>query len=136
MKVTSKNHQLTLIKGGEKIAAIALQGNYIIGRSKFRCSELAIAFDESPTLIIFNGAKCLSAMHCVLYQDSIGYQLIDGWGLKYSTNGVFCNGHKVDNTAIKHGDEITLGSDEISLLYESEQDAQTEEETFSNFKKV
>jgi pSer/pThr/pTyr-binding forkhead associated (FHA) protein len=134
MQATLKKHTLTLIEQGEKIAAIALQGNYIIGRLKYRCSELAIAFDETPTLIIFSQAKYLSAIHCVLYRDEIGYQLIDGWGQYKSANGIFLNGYCIEYGCLKHGDEIILGNEEIILLYESEQVQQVEEETLSKIR--
>lgn len=129
-----KRHWLTVIENGVASFQLQLSGNYIIGRLEGRCEKAAIAFDESPTLIIFNKARYLSGVHCVLFQDAIGYQLIDGWGQQYrSSNGVFCNGRRIDCSPLKHGDSIIVGSEEVILLYESEQDlAQNEEGTFSH----
>jgi pSer/pThr/pTyr-binding forkhead associated (FHA) protein len=115
-----KRHWLTVIENGEAAFRFQMQGIYIIGRLQGRCQKTAIAFEETPTLIIINKARHLSGVHCVLFQDEIGYQLIDGWGQYFSTNGVFCNGRRVQFAALKHGDLIIVGSDEVSLLYESE----------------
>ena len=129
-----KHHTLTLVEKGEIICGLVLHGNYVIGRTKYKCEQAAIIFSEDPTLIIFKEAKYLSGVHCVLYEDEIGYQLIDGWGQYYSANGVFCNGHQVNHTFLKHGDQILLGTEEIILLYESEPDLQEEEETLSKIR--
>lgn len=130
-----KRHRLTVIESGVASFRFEMSGNYIIGRLKTKCAEAAIAFDEMPTLIIFNKARYLSGIHCVLLQDRVGYQLVDGWGQYFSTNGIFCNGRRVEFTALKHGDSIIIGCEEVSLLYESEQDwAESEKETLSKIR--
>lgn len=127
-----KRHWLTVIENGLASARLEMSGNYIIGRHEGRCKEAAIAFDETPTLIIFNKARYLSGVHCTLTEDQVGYQIVDGWGQYFSTNGILCNGRRVEYAALKHGDLIALGCKEINLLYELEQDlGQSEEETLS-----
>lgn len=126
-----KLHWLTIVESGLIQERFLLKGNYIVGRIWEKCKEFALAFDEAPTLLIFEKNRHLSGLHCVLFQDAVGYQLIDGWGQYFSTNGISLNGCRVEFATLNHGDVILLGS-EISLIYECERDiSESQKQTLS-----
>lgn len=58
----------------------------------------------------------------MLIEDIRGYQIIDGWGSHFSTNGIYSAGSKIKFKSLVHNDLIFLGCAEVSLLYESEKD--------------
>ena len=110
----------------------ALSGNYIIGRNSERCHEVFLAFNNPTTVIVLpQASRHLSGFHCVLYEDAC-YHIIDGWGQNKSTNGLHLNGRRIEFATLCHGDIVFLGCQDISLLYESEENtAESDKETVS-----
>lgn len=56
----------------------------------------------------------VSGVHCSLYFDGAQYYIID----RQSTNGVFCNGERVENAILKRGDVYAVG--EATIVFDPE----------------
>jgi pSer/pThr/pTyr-binding forkhead associated (FHA) protein len=118
---------LTINEAGKQQRRLLLSGNYIIGRLQRRCSEAAQAFEEAPMILIFDSCRHLSSLHCVLLRTGDSYEIIDGWGEYFSTNGVQINGFRVEFAILKNDDLIHLGCSDVTLRYEIETDVEEED---------
>lgn len=95
----SKQLCLVVVNGAEKGAVFALQGGaFILGRS------------AQHSDFVLNG-RGLSRAHARLTVDEGGRVEVSDLG---STNGVFVNGQKVEQSSMQPGDTLTLGPD-VSL---------------------
>lgn len=96
-----------------------LQGNYVFGRSKSKCDRFALALN-SPVNVVVIPLLNISGFHAVLCSINGDYQIVDGWGDSYSTNGVFVNGVKVDFAILSNRDEVKLASSDVRIIYHEE----------------
>lgn len=120
---------INLLNGNGEITHqqdINLNGNYVIGRLKHSCNHIALIFEHTTTVVSLSQAsRRLSSFHSVICEefDTGGnykhYLIVDGWGSKRSTNGIYVNSFdkKVDAYTLKHGDVIYLGCKEVILKY-------------------
>ena len=54
----------------------------------------------------------VSRRHALVYRDEIGARILDDRSL----NGVFCNGHRIDHSPLRDGDEIAVGRFHLYFL--------------------
>lgn len=77
-------------------------------------SQFEIDPREQPTLLIGRGEDCfvrfeepvVSSLHAIILTDGVGFQLRD----QRSANGTYLNGERVDETPLRTGDYISLGT--------------------------
>lgn len=76
-------------------------------------TEILVGRDEGCQIALpqVNG---ISGVHCSFYFDGTQYYIID----HQSTNGVFCNGERIENAVLKRGDVYTIG--EANIVFDPE----------------
>ncbi|NJN10058.1 MAG: FHA domain-containing protein [Richelia sp. RM2_1_2] len=96
----------------------SLQGNYIFGRDSVRCQKLAMRLSIPTTVIEFPSPPTyLSSVHAVICQIEKEFHLIDGWGKKYSRNGVYVNKQRMYFRILQSSDLIHLGSSQVEIMF-------------------
>jgi diguanylate cyclase (GGDEF)-like protein len=91
-----------------------------------KCFELRspTTVGRSPMCDIFLEDALVSRQHARFERDAGGWRLVD----RGSTNGTFCNGAPISQTALAHGDRIGIGSTIYKLLCEGDLLARYKEE--------
>jgi len=124
-----KQHWLTISIKDIYRERILMDGSYLIGRQEHKCREKALAFNTLITIISLPQApRKVSGFHACLLRCEKNYALIDGWGRDKSTNGIYIN--QVRRTYfdfLNSGDVAFLGCEEVSLKYEIEIEADTDQ---------
>ena len=99
------NPRLAVVAGPLKESTLALPDREVpIGRD--------------PSNVISISDPSLSRRHCVLTPNAAGYTIRD----LDSRNGTFVNGLVVKESALKHGDQISVGDSVLMFLLEDEED--------------
>jgi len=112
-------------EGAVKARLCAISGPLRDSTFVLPSGEIPIGRDPGNLLAISDPA--LSRRHCVLVADENGYQIRD----LSSRNGTFVNGVPVKESALRHGDQISVGDSVLVLqLREESPEASAEDVEF------